>query len=224
MFVGTSFDFCLKMSLFTLICPSPPQYSASPSLLPSLYGRLQRPASLRCWTCSDGILRSSSSSGSTACCLCPLCCLSEPPGPPWVCLQTAWPPSAPSAHHHPADVPGILRHGQSSFASLMVSASLFLFARCHIKQVDLLLCIVTFNAVICLSTTLIWMKHICQCHQDNYSYGRPAAVTTFDNKPFYQTSIASAQRTPTETYYQTGESFLNHFVIFFIPFWFIKNW
>uniref|UniRef100_H3DDI5 Zinc finger RNA-binding protein n=1 Tax=Tetraodon nigroviridis TaxID=99883 RepID=H3DDI5_TETNG len=42
-----------------------------------------------------------------------------------------------------------------------------------------------------------------QTYQDNFSYGRPAAVTTFDNKQFYQTSIASAQRTPTETYYQT---------------------
>ena len=51
---------------------------------------------------------------------------------------------------------------------------------------------------------------MCECLQDNYSYGRPAAVTTFDNKQFYQTSIASAQRTPTETYYQTGDSFLNH--------------
>lgn len=125
LFVEMSFDFCLKMSLFTLIYSSPLQYSASPSLLPSLYGHLQRPAGLRCWTCSDGILRSSSSSGSTACCLCPLCCLSEPPDPPWVCLQTAWPSGAPSAHHHPADVPGILRHGQSSFASLMVSLPLF---------------------------------------------------------------------------------------------------
>lgn len=32
-------------------------------------------------------------------------------------------------------------------------------------------------------------------------------MTTFENKQFYQTSIASAQRTPTEGYYQTGESF-----------------
>ncbi|XP_042273804.1 zinc finger RNA-binding protein isoform X2 [Thunnus albacares] len=40
--------------------------------------------------------------------------------------------------------------------------------------------------------------------QDNYSYGRPAAVTTYDNKQYYQTSIAPAQRTPTENYYQTG--------------------
>ncbi len=42
--------------------------------------------------------------------------------------------------------------------------------------------------------------------QDNYSYGRPATVTTYDNKQYYQTSIAPAQRTPTENYYQTGES------------------
>ncbi|KAM6938201.1 zinc finger RNA-binding protein isoform 3-T3 [Lycodopsis pacificus] len=40
--------------------------------------------------------------------------------------------------------------------------------------------------------------------QDNYSYGRPAAVTTYDNKQYYQTSIASAQRTHTDNYYQTG--------------------
>ncbi|XP_031599280.1 zinc finger RNA-binding protein isoform X4 [Oreochromis aureus] len=39
--------------------------------------------------------------------------------------------------------------------------------------------------------------------QDNYNYGRPAAVTTYDNKQYYQTSIATAQRTPTENYYQT---------------------
>ncbi|XP_028260332.1 zinc finger RNA-binding protein isoform X3 [Parambassis ranga] len=40
--------------------------------------------------------------------------------------------------------------------------------------------------------------------QDSYNYGRPAAVTTYDNKQYYQTSIAPAQRTPTENYYQTG--------------------
>ncbi|XP_062250889.1 zinc finger RNA-binding protein isoform X1 [Platichthys flesus] len=39
--------------------------------------------------------------------------------------------------------------------------------------------------------------------QDNYSYGRPAAVTTYDNKQYYQTSIVTAQRAPTENYYQT---------------------
>lgn len=38
---------------------------------------------------------------------------------------------------------------------------------------------------------------------ENYSYARPAAVTTYDNKQFYQTSIASAQRTATENYYQS---------------------
>uniref|UniRef100_A0AAQ5XG47 Zinc finger RNA-binding protein n=1 Tax=Amphiprion ocellaris TaxID=80972 RepID=A0AAQ5XG47_AMPOC len=45
-----------------------------------------------------------------------------------------------------------------------------------------------------------------QTYQDNYSYGRPAAVTTYDNKQYYQTSIATAQRTPTDNYYQTGDS------------------
>ncbi|KAK1896977.1 Zinc finger RNA-binding protein [Dissostichus eleginoides] len=39
--------------------------------------------------------------------------------------------------------------------------------------------------------------------QDNYSYGRPAAVTTYDNKQYYQTSIPAAQRTHTDNYYQT---------------------
>ncbi|XP_017262485.1 zinc finger RNA-binding protein isoform X2 [Kryptolebias marmoratus] len=39
---------------------------------------------------------------------------------------------------------------------------------------------------------------------DSYSYVRPAAVTTYDNKQYYQTSIAPAQRTPTDNYYQTG--------------------
>lgn len=51
------------------------------------------------------------------------------------------------------------------------------------------------------------MKYVYDYQQDNYTYGRPAAVTTFDNKQFYQTSIATAQRTPAEAYYQTGESF-----------------
>lgn len=49
--------------------------------------------------------------------------------------------------------------------------------------------------------------------QDNYSYGRPATVTTYDNKQYYQTSIASAQRTPTENYYQTGESVYFYYYI-----------
>ncbi|XP_013886890.1 zinc finger RNA-binding protein isoform X2 [Austrofundulus limnaeus] len=39
---------------------------------------------------------------------------------------------------------------------------------------------------------------------DNYSYVRPAAATTYDNKQYYQTSIAPAQRTATDNYYQTG--------------------
>ncbi|CAL8308318.1 unnamed protein product [Lota lota] len=39
---------------------------------------------------------------------------------------------------------------------------------------------------------------------DNYSYGRPVAVTSYETKPqYYQTSIAPAQRTPAESYYQT---------------------
>lgn len=45
-----------------------------------------------------------------------------------------------------------------------------------------------------------------KCLQENYNYGRPAAVTTYDNKQYYQTSIASAQRAHTENYYQSGES------------------
>ncbi|XP_011472887.1 zinc finger RNA-binding protein isoform X2 [Oryzias latipes] len=43
-----------------------------------------------------------------------------------------------------------------------------------------------------------------QTYQENYNYGRPAAVTTYDNKQYYQTSIASAQRAHTENYYQSG--------------------
>ncbi|MEQ2247586.1 hypothetical protein ILYODFUR_010857 [Ilyodon furcidens] len=39
--------------------------------------------------------------------------------------------------------------------------------------------------------------------QENYSYVRPAAGTTYDNKQYYQTSVAPAQRTPTDNYYQT---------------------
>lgn len=50
------------------------------------------------------------------------------------------------------------------------------------------------------------------CQQDSYSYVRPAAVTTYDNKQYYQTSIAPAQRTPTDNYYQTGKSL--HFNVF----------
>ncbi|XP_077439417.1 zinc finger RNA-binding protein 2 isoform X2 [Vanacampus margaritifer] len=38
---------------------------------------------------------------------------------------------------------------------------------------------------------------------DNYNYAHPAVVTTYDNKQYYQTSIASAQRSTTENYYQT---------------------
>lgn len=114
LFMDSSFDFCLKQILSSCHCSL--QCPASPSLLPSLYGHLQRPAGLRGWPCSDGILRSGSCPGSAACGLCPLCCLSEPPGPPWVCLQAAWASGSPSAYYHPADVPGVLGHGQSSFA------------------------------------------------------------------------------------------------------------
>ncbi|KAL1023294.1 hypothetical protein UPYG_G00038800 [Umbra pygmaea] len=38
---------------------------------------------------------------------------------------------------------------------------------------------------------------------DNYSYVRPPAVTSYETKQYYQTSVAPAQRTPTEAYYQT---------------------
>lgn len=84
---------------------------------------------------------------------------------------------------------------------------LFLFTCCDIESTDFMSYILTCYTVICLNTAVIRPKYIYAYQQDNYSYGRPAAVTTFDNKQFYQTSIASAQRTPTETYYQTGESF-----------------
>ncbi|XP_020780432.1 zinc finger RNA-binding protein [Boleophthalmus pectinirostris] len=38
---------------------------------------------------------------------------------------------------------------------------------------------------------------------DNYSYARSAAATSYENKQYYQTSNAPAQRTATENYYQT---------------------
>lgn len=82
-----------------------------------------------------------------------------------------------------------------------------LYTCCDIEATDLMLYILTCYTVICLNTTVIWKKYIYDYQQDNYSYGRPAAVTTFENKQFYQTSIATAQRTPAEAYYQTGESF-----------------
>ncbi|XP_030640401.1 zinc finger RNA-binding protein [Chanos chanos] len=39
---------------------------------------------------------------------------------------------------------------------------------------------------------------------ENYSYGRPVSVSTYENKQYYQTSIAPAQRAPSEAYFQTG--------------------
>lgn len=54
--------------------------------------------------------------------------------------------------------------------------------------------------------------------QENYSYGRPAAVTTYDNKQYYQTTIASAQRPVTENYYQTGEPLNVCFILGFMGF------
>ncbi|XP_026053093.1 zinc finger RNA-binding protein-like isoform X1 [Carassius auratus] len=39
---------------------------------------------------------------------------------------------------------------------------------------------------------------------ENYSYGRPPPVSSFENKQYFQTSIAPAQRTVTEAYFQTG--------------------
>ncbi|XP_053716396.1 zinc finger RNA-binding protein [Synchiropus splendidus] len=41
-----------------------------------------------------------------------------------------------------------------------------------------------------------------ETQQEPYNYGPPAVVTTYDNKQYYQTSIASAPRTATENYYQ----------------------
>ncbi|KAK7136599.1 hypothetical protein R3I93_016822 [Phoxinus phoxinus] len=39
---------------------------------------------------------------------------------------------------------------------------------------------------------------------ENYSYGRPPSVSSFENKQYFQTSITPAQRTATEAYFQTG--------------------
>ncbi|XP_028857212.1 zinc finger RNA-binding protein isoform X2 [Denticeps clupeoides] len=43
-----------------------------------------------------------------------------------------------------------------------------------------------------------------QTYQDNYNYGHAAPVTTYENKQYYQTNVAAAQRTPAEAYFQTG--------------------
>ncbi|XP_041912452.1 zinc finger RNA-binding protein isoform X1 [Alosa sapidissima] len=37
---------------------------------------------------------------------------------------------------------------------------------------------------------------------DNYTYGRAASVGSYENKQYYQTTIAPAQRTSTDTYFQ----------------------
>ncbi|XP_067271424.1 zinc finger RNA-binding protein isoform X2 [Pseudorasbora parva] len=39
---------------------------------------------------------------------------------------------------------------------------------------------------------------------ENYTYGRPPTVSSYENKQYFQTSIAPAQRTATEAYFQTG--------------------
>ncbi|KAI7790948.1 putative zinc finger RNA-binding protein 2 [Triplophysa rosa] len=39
---------------------------------------------------------------------------------------------------------------------------------------------------------------------ENYTYGRPPPVSTYENKQYFQTSVAPAQRTATEAYFQTG--------------------
>ncbi|XP_056098668.1 zinc finger RNA-binding protein isoform X2 [Rhinichthys klamathensis goyatoka] len=39
---------------------------------------------------------------------------------------------------------------------------------------------------------------------ENYTYGRPPSVSSFENKQYFQTSITPAQRTVTEAYFQTG--------------------
>ncbi|XP_052394764.1 zinc finger RNA-binding protein [Carassius gibelio] len=38
----------------------------------------------------------------------------------------------------------------------------------------------------------------------SYSYGRPPPVSSYENKQYFQTSIAPAQQTATEAYFQTG--------------------
>lgn len=95
------------------------QYSAPDGVLPPLHSQLQRPAGLSCGSCCDGLLLSSSSPSGPASGLCALPGLPEPPGPTGVCLQAARTSGAPTAHHHPADVPGILGHGQSLSAFSM---------------------------------------------------------------------------------------------------------
>ncbi|XP_051977863.1 zinc finger RNA-binding protein-like isoform X2 [Xyrauchen texanus] len=43
-----------------------------------------------------------------------------------------------------------------------------------------------------------------QSYQENYTYGRPPAVSSYDNKQYFQTSITPAQQTVAEAYFQTG--------------------
>ncbi|XP_077082097.1 zinc finger RNA-binding protein isoform X2 [Siphateles boraxobius] len=39
---------------------------------------------------------------------------------------------------------------------------------------------------------------------ENYTYGRPLSVSSFENKQYFQPSITAAQRSATEAYFQTG--------------------
>ncbi|XP_051551025.1 zinc finger RNA-binding protein [Myxocyprinus asiaticus] len=39
---------------------------------------------------------------------------------------------------------------------------------------------------------------------ENYTYGQPPAVSSYDNKQYFQTSITPAQQTVTEAYFQSG--------------------
>ncbi|XP_016411320.1 zinc finger RNA-binding protein isoform X3 [Sinocyclocheilus rhinocerous] len=43
-----------------------------------------------------------------------------------------------------------------------------------------------------------------QTYQENYSYGRLPSVSSYENKQYFQTSIAPVQQTATEAYFQTG--------------------
>ncbi|XP_076880165.1 zinc finger RNA-binding protein isoform X4 [Brachyhypopomus gauderio] len=39
---------------------------------------------------------------------------------------------------------------------------------------------------------------------ESYTYGRPVSASSYENKPYYQTSMAPAQRSPPEPYFQTA--------------------
>ncbi|XP_077573885.1 zinc finger RNA-binding protein [Stigmatopora nigra] len=54
-----------------------------------------------------------------------------------------------------------------------------------------------------LPTTTQQTYQVYSGTQGNYNYARPATVTAYDNKQYYQTSIAPVERSTADNYYQT---------------------